>query len=185
MNKIEIEIPDGKKAKWVNGVLTLVDDKSKHITERVKTLEDACNILGYEHPLVSQYYRAVATFKYESMTKDLIAGLKLRIICAALNEGWKPIFSKDENRYCPLFDIYTQSEYKELNKNKKKYCLPLRSNNNVISGEDSVFAYAVTTGYTGLYSLMDSSMRLVLKTRELAEYCGKQFLPIWADYLLK
>ena len=41
--KIEIEIPDGKCAKWVNGVLTLVNDD---VTKRIKTLEDACNELG-------------------------------------------------------------------------------------------------------------------------------------------
>ena len=29
MKKIEIEIPDGKRAEWVNDVLTLVDDNSK------------------------------------------------------------------------------------------------------------------------------------------------------------
>ena len=29
MKKIELEIPDGKRAEWVNGVLTLVDDTPK------------------------------------------------------------------------------------------------------------------------------------------------------------
>lgn len=42
MKKIEIEIPDGKRAEWVNGVLTLVDDKPKDVRERIKTFEDAC-----------------------------------------------------------------------------------------------------------------------------------------------
>lgn len=153
------------------------------VTERIKTFHDAYCELGNEHPFVKSYEKYVNTASGEE--PSIIAFLELRIICTALNEGWKPIFSKDESRYCPLFDVYTQSEYKGLNKNKKKYCLPLRSSNNVIADEDSVFAYAVTVGYTGLYSLMDSSMRLALKTRELAEYCGKQFLYIWADYLLK
>lgn len=153
------------------------------VTECIKTFEDACEALGKEHPFVKSYEKYVNIVGRGET--DIIAFLELRIICTALNEGWEPIFSKDESRYCPLFDVYTQSEYKGLNKNKKKYCLPLRSSNNVIADEDSVFAYAVTVGYTGLYSLMDNSMRLALKTRELAEYCGKQFLHIWADYLLK
>ena len=55
MNKIEIEIPEGKKVQWVNGIITFVDDKPKHITERIKTFEDACNMLGDWHPLVSEY----------------------------------------------------------------------------------------------------------------------------------
>lgn len=46
---IEIEIPSGKKAEWVNGVLTLVDEQVKDnrpVTERIKTFEDACKELG-------------------------------------------------------------------------------------------------------------------------------------------
>ena len=36
MKKIEIEIPEGKEAKWVDGVLTLVDEKLQDITERIQ-----------------------------------------------------------------------------------------------------------------------------------------------------
>lgn len=42
--KIEIEIPEGKKAEWINGVLTLVDESqedNRPVTERIKTFEDA------------------------------------------------------------------------------------------------------------------------------------------------
>ena len=42
MKKIEIEIPDGKRAEWVNGVLTLVDDTPKDVRDRIKTIEDSC-----------------------------------------------------------------------------------------------------------------------------------------------
>lgn len=42
MEKIEIEIPDGKRAEWVNGVLTLVEDTFKDVRDRIKTFEDAC-----------------------------------------------------------------------------------------------------------------------------------------------
>ena len=55
MKKIEIEIPEGKKAEWVDGVLTLVDEKPKDITERIKTFDDAVKALGDDHPLVLQY----------------------------------------------------------------------------------------------------------------------------------
>ena len=42
MRKVEIEIPDGKMAKWVNDVLTLVDDKKpQDLMGRIKTFEDA------------------------------------------------------------------------------------------------------------------------------------------------
>ena len=41
--KIEIEVPNGKKPEWVNGVQTLVDEKPQNVMERVKTFKDACN----------------------------------------------------------------------------------------------------------------------------------------------
>ena len=101
--KIEVEIPDGKCAKWVNSVLTLVDDD---VTKRIKTLEDACAELGEKHPLVTQYRLSVAAaYIGDPMTEDFIAFLKLRIIAAALNEGWEPTFDKDEERWYPWFKI--------------------------------------------------------------------------------
>lgn len=51
--KIEIEIPEGKKAEWINGVLTVVDESQKDnrpVTERIKTFEDACEELGGRTP---------------------------------------------------------------------------------------------------------------------------------------
>ena len=89
MKKIEIEIPDGKRAEWVNGVLTLVDDKPKDVTERIKTFEDACEELGNDHPFVRTYNEYARNISEENKNDvDIIAYLKLRIIVAALNEGY-------------------------------------------------------------------------------------------------
>ena len=178
--KVEIEIPEGKEAKWINGVLTLVDKKPKDITERIKTLEDAIKALGDKHPLVSQYYRAVATFKYEPMTKDLLAYLKLRIICAALNEGWEPTFGADECHYYPWFYIYTKEKYEELDEEVKAHGVPLRSSYNAGANDGLVLTYA---NYAGSNSSTIICVRIALKTRELAEYCSRQFIDIWCDYL--
>lgn len=52
---IQVEIPAGKKAAWVDGFLKLVDAEEEQkkderpITERVKTFEDACKELGEDH----------------------------------------------------------------------------------------------------------------------------------------
>ena len=73
----------------------------KNIMERVKTFEDACEVLGEEHSYV-QEYRSVANINFD-FTQDIIAYLKLRIICAALNDGWKPTNSDGECRYYPWF----------------------------------------------------------------------------------
>ena len=111
--KIEIEIPEGKVAEWkeINGVKTLVltDEKdNRPVTERIKTFEDACGELGDEHPLVKEYW-GVININLD-IKQDLISYLKLRIICAALNEGWEPQFTNDEYLHYPWFYIYTQEE---------------------------------------------------------------------------
>ena len=142
----------------------------KDIIERVKTFEDACNELGEEHSYV-QEYRGVANINFD-FTQDIIAYLKLRIICAALNDGWKPTNSDGECRYYPWFYIYTKKEYEKLNKDEKKECRGLSHSN----------AYACVSVQT-LSSGANSSSRIAFKTKELAEYCGKQFIDIWSDYL--
>lgn len=180
MKKIEIEIPDGKKAEWIDGVLTLVDEKPQDITERIKTFEDAVKALGDKHPLVLQYHRAVAAFSCEVMPKDLFAYLKLRIICAALNEGWKPTFNKDEYRYYHWLYMYTKEEYEKLYEEEKTYCIPLRSSASICA--NGWFMYT-DVNTDGINSSAVRGVRLSLKTRELAEYCAKQFVDIWYDYL--
>ena len=54
--EIKVEVPEGKSAEWVNGVLTLVDKKdNRPVTERIKTLQDAIDALGSEHAQVKEY----------------------------------------------------------------------------------------------------------------------------------
>lgn len=173
--KIEIEVPNGKKPEWVNGVLTLVDEKPQNVMERVKTFKDACNELGIEHD------KWVQDKKDLGLEADVIAYLKLRIIAAALNEGWKPQFTTDEYRYFPWFYLYTQSEIDEMSEEEKS---------RVVSRSSS-YANAYG-GVAYAYTLYDSSAthtyigsRLAFKTRELAEYAGRQFVEIWADYVFK
>ena len=144
----------------------------KNIMERVKTFEDACEVLGEEHSYV-QEYRSVTNINFD-FTQDIIAYLKLRIICAALNEGWKPQFDGEEHRHYPWFWIYTQKEYDELDEYEKKKCrVMVRSHDN---------AYADMCVQESLTSAFCSS-RIVFKTRELSMYCGEQFMDIWSDYL--
>ena len=182
MKKVEIEIPEGKKAEWVNGVLTLVDDTPKGIKERVKTFEDAVAILGDEHPLVAQFRVIENSFEEADNNLHLFAYARLVIIAEALNEGWKPPFDSHERRYYPWFYIYTKEKYEELVKDKETLCrVPLRSFSNANAGGGLVCAYA---GNAGSSSGADYGVRLAFKTEKLAKYCGKQFIDIWADFLL-
>ena len=151
----------------------------KNIMERVKTFEDACEVLGEDHQYVKAYREWMRIYYAEC--KDISAYLKLRIICAALNDGWKPTNSDGECRYYPWFYIYTKKEYEKLNKDEKKKCR--------VVGRQSYDAYAlgfvvfssVNISTSSSYSYHGS--QIVFKTRELAEYCEKQFIDIWEDYL--
>jgi hypothetical protein len=182
--EITIPVPDGKRAEWINGVLTLVDEQkvdNRPVTERIKTFDDACNALGDEHPLVTQYRLTAAAYKGDPMTEDFIAYLKLRIIVAALNEGWEPKFTEDEYRYFPWFYFYTKEEYDKLDDEEKGRCV-LRSG----YGADSYVGF-VSCGayYDASFSYTGNGSRLAFRTRELAAYAGRQFIEEWADFMFK
>ena len=182
--EITIPVPDGKRAEWINGVLTLVDEQKvekRPVTERIKTFDDACNALGDEHPLVTQYRLTAAAYKGDPMTEDFIAYLKLRIIVAALNEGWEPKFTEDEYRYFPWFYFYTKEEYDKLDDEEKGRCV-LRSGLSASSSYGFVFCYA---DYDASYSNTSDGSRLAFRTRELAAYAGRQFIEEWADFMFK
>ena len=148
----------------------------KDITDRIKTFQDAVSLLGYNNQTVIDYHK----LNHINSSKDIIAFAKLKVITEALNEGWKPTLDKIEYRYYPRFFIRSRKEYDELNENDKKECFvfPLSHDCGAYSGV--VFAFA-----NSYYAVSASSYgsRLALKTLELAEYCGKQFIDIWADYL--
>ena len=117
----------------------------------------------------------------KTCTEDILAFAKLRVIAAALNEGWEPTFDSDECRYYPWFYIYTKEEYEELDEDEKKECRVVgRSyiNSSALGGR--VYASAI---YASSSSSTNIGSRFAFETRELAEYCGKQFIDIWADFL--
>ena len=153
----------------------------QRITERVKTFGDAFKILGDEHPLAVQYNLIIKASKGGDLTNDLVAYLKLCIICAALNEGWDPTLGKGEYRFYPWFSIYTKEEYDNLDESDKEYSIPLQSNN----GEHEVGGLVCAfISYAGSSSLVGYDVRLALRSKELADYCGKQFIDIWAEFLV-
>ena len=180
--EITIPVPDGKRAEWINGVLTLVDEQkvdNRPVTERIKTFDDAREALGDEHPFVKEYWSVVNVDL--DITQDLIAYLKLRIIVAALNEGWEPKFEKGEYRYFPWFYFYTKEEYDKLDDEEKGRCV-LRSGGYASSGHGFVGCYA--NNDASVSSTSDGS-RLAFRTRELAAYAGRQFTEEWADFMFK
>lgn len=114
------------------------------ITDRVKTFQDACIVLGL-------------TPSSDFFTNDWLrpheaAQRKIETIIEALNEGWKPDWNdSSQYKYRPWFNM---------------------------SSSGSGFSYDVC-GFDYSYSFVGS--RLHLKSRELAEYAGKQFVEIYKE----
>ncbi|MFT0302270.1 hypothetical protein [Bacteroides thetaiotaomicron] len=171
--KLEIEIPEGKTAVWRNGVLTLIDEPEKEVRERIKTFEDACREIGID---AEAWNRDKISLGLEP---DVLAFLKLRIIVKALNEGWEPRFTEDECRYYPWFILYTGEEYNKLDEEEKSRVV-FRSYSYAYALGGVSFASAYHGSSSAVASL---GVRLAFKTSELAAYCGRQFLDIWADFV--
>jgi len=71
-----------------------------NITDKVKSFEDACQLLGIE-PNVPE-----VSMLPENHQKAIVAHYKLVIIAEAINEGWKPNWDNwDERKYYPWFDL--------------------------------------------------------------------------------
>lgn len=122
------------------------------VRDRVKTFEDACNELCKDHVFFKEYVLC----QENGCSNDLIAYLKLRIITAALNEGWEPKFDSMEQRYFPWFNAI-----------RGKICAQCK----VDSFTDSLSRTAFTS--CGHF--------LAFKSKELAEYAGKQFVDIYSE----
>lgn len=156
------------------------DTFASNVMERVKTFQDAVNELVDDNPLVKQYNILYSEFG-ATMDADIIAYLKLRIIAAALNEGWEPQFTEDEYRYYPYFYFYTKEEYEQLSDEDKGRCVG-RSYDDADADGGLVYA---STYHGSADSNANNGLRLAFRTSELAEYAGKQFLNIWADFIFK
>lgn len=188
MKEITITVPDGKKAEWVNGVLTLIDEEVNDnlpVMERIKTFEDACRELGKRAEknegvalLLADYESNAGNIK----TKGTLAYMKLCIIAAALNEGWEPQLTEDEYRWFPWFNLWTEEELKEKSEEwKSDHNLWLFGGSSV-NGSSCVLAFSASEdSWSGSYS--SYSVLLAIKSEELSDYFGNQFIDIWADYV--
>ena len=152
---------------------------NRPIIERVKTFEDACRELGEDNHLVEQYRVIEENADFTSDGHDIFTYLKLRIIAAALNEGWEPQFTECEWRWYPWFTLWTEEELSEKSEEWK-------ANRHLIStgdysGDYAGYAYASSSTVPSRTGTNLGS-RLCFKSEALATYCGKQFISLWADF---
>lgn len=154
--------------------------KPTDVRERIKTFEEALDELELRSADGDKYAESLYDDWHNVITEnnDLTAFLKLRIITEALNEGWRPQFVEDERRWYPYFRLYTKEEIEKMD-DEIKARVVARSYYNANAGGGVSYAYA-NNGSAGVGAYYGS--RLAFKTAELAEYAGKQFIDIYADF---
>lgn len=131
------------------------EEDYEEITDRVKTYEDACKVLGVE-PINEQNAKA------QGFRSDEIARRKLETIAAALNEGWKPDWNNtDQYKYYPYF--YIQENAK---------------------GAFAGLSYAYTLNAATSTSASIGS-RLCFYASRLARYAGNQFTDLYEQILIE
>lgn len=185
---VTVEIPEGKKAVWnEQGVLQLVDDEPKDITERIKTLYDAqCELAQraergdcLAHQLIEEYN----CLNSEETSTDLLSYMQLRIITAALNEGWEPQFKEEEVRWYPYFILWSKDEIDNMSDEDKDNKQLLLWGGSAFHGArcGSSCSYS-SYGWTS--ALANVGSRLAYKTEALATYAGRQFASVYARFFI-
>ena len=171
LKKLEITVPEGKIAEWVNGVLTLVDEKDvRPITERADSHENACNVLG------------IPFDDFADEEKDVRAYKILRIIAKAWNEDAEfPRFVGGEVRWYPCFDLYTKEEVNRMSEEDKKRVLFWGG-----GASNGALCFLVYADAECDFSSADAIVgaRLGFKSEELVVKCVEQFPELWYDYLI-
>lgn len=160
-----------------------VEVDNRPVTERIKSFEDALDELEVRAANGDNTAKMLYDDWHNVTTDsdDLIAYLKLRIVCAALNEGWEPKHTEDEVRYYPWHWLYTQDELNDMREEEKinRCMLPTGEYQTEYAG----FGFA-HSAYAPSYAAAAIGSRLCLRSDELAVYCGKQFIKLWADFKL-
>lgn len=132
------------------------EEDYEEITDRVKTYEDACKVLGVE-PINEQNAKA------QGFRSDEIARRKLETIAAALNEGWKPDWNNtDQYKYYPYF--YIQENAK---------------------GKGSAGLSYASTYYTASATHAYIGSRLCFYASRLARYASNQFTDLYEQILIE
>lgn len=164
MKTITIEIPDGKKAEWIDGVLTLVDDKPQDPNEQIKSFEDAIRFLGIdevdnvEHLFYAQGFLDSILASDEDIIRKINAYAKLITIATAWNkiDGFVAYWEDtSQYKYSPWFEY----------------------------SRDAAGFVCTNTLSTATVASANYGSRLCFKTRERAKQFGEQFIDLWNDLL--
>lgn len=132
------------------------EEEYEEVTDRVKSYEDACKVLGVE-PINEQNAKA------QGFRPDEIARRKLETITAALNEGWLPDWNNtDEYKYYPYFYIQENAKCKG----------------------SAGLSYA-STSYAATIASASVGSRLCFYASRLAKYAGDHFADLYEQILIE
>lgn len=157
----------------------------------IKSYEDACDVLGLS-PILSENRNKALCAQFpdhydfrQNMPKHIIALMKLEIISRAL---WgksfqpKPDAEGKEIYWYPWFALYTKDEVKQMSDEYRKSTLGALFGGNASYGANAGFGLLIAS-YRSSYSRAHLGFRLCQETQEKAEYFGRQFIELWAEYL--
>lgn len=147
----------------------------------IKTYENACEALGIK-PISRLLVEYEDGHKEEASDIAHIAYMKLCTIARALNNDLEfPRFTADEYRWFPWYYLYSQAEIDDMDEEKRKELV-------FWGGVAYYGAYcglaSAGSSYAWSYSHASVGSRLAVKSKEVAEYFGKQFKELWRDFLI-
>ena len=157
----------------------------------IKSYEDACDVLGLS-PILSENRNKALCAQFpdhydfrQNMPKHIIALMKLEIISRAL---WgksfqpKPDAEGKEIYWYPWFALYTKDEVKQMSDEDRKSTLGALFGGYAGNGASAGFG-SLGAAYRSSSSNARIGFRLCQETQEKAEYFGRQFIELWAEYL--
>ena len=174
----------------INAALEVANDETKTVLKilfgeqenptpsnykTIKTYKDACIAIGEPEQ------------DFTGLAKDVVAYMKLKTISRALwGENFKPIpdATGDKIYYYPWFALYTQDEIDKMN-DEQRESLWFGALFSALASHGAAAGFGfLDTNLRSSTSSASLGFRLCQETEEKATYFGRQFIELWADYLL-
>ena len=153
----------------------------------IKTYEDACEALDLTPIYSDKSKRAICEhinnhWDYrQELPKHIMALMKLEVISRALwGKNWEPKPDAEGSKvfWWPWFYLYTQAKIDRMSDKEKGALLSALAS----LGTSAGFGY-LYTHHRSSYASASLGFRLCQETEEKAEYFGRQFRELWAEYL--
>lgn len=153
----------------------------------IKSYEDACEALDLTPIYSDKSKRAICEhinnhWDYrQELPKHIMALMKLEVISRALwGKNWEPKPDAEGSKvfWWPWFYLYTQSDIDRMSDKEKGALLSARASYGALAGFGFLFPFSRSSFASAYFGF-----RLCQETEEKAEYFGRQFKELWAEYL--